>query len=106
MTEETTRETGADDRPMPPFVILEHLAIGGFETVRVAGVTRDEMEAHNIATAMSNVGLRVWLVDLWGDEAEPTISRYVGEPGAAYLHGRGMSSVDSGAGNELTENGL
>lgn len=52
------------DAKQPPFVVLEHLIVGGQELVRIAAWSNDESEAHVLATAMAHAGLRVWLIDL------------------------------------------
>jgi hypothetical protein len=89
----------------PPFVVLEHLKIGPYETVRVCAVTGDEGVAHQVADAMSDAGMRVWLVDLAGTEGTPTIERYVGKPGAAFLYSHGVTPGAAGSGDALTELG-
>ena len=99
MTDESEEKKGA------PFVVLEHLHIASQELVRVVGVTRDELEAHKVAEVMADAGLRIWLVDLWGDEDGPKVERYVGAPGAVWLYQNGQDPTARGAGEKLTEAG-
>lgn len=87
----------------PPFVVLEWLDTPSGPLVRVVAQPDDESEAHTVASALANAGLRVWLVNLWGDDSEPRIERYVGTAGAAKLYGRGVDPTGRDSGIELTE---
>ncbi len=88
-----------------PFVVLEHLLFGGASVVRVVCTTDDESQAAAVAMAMSNIGLRVWFVDLQGTADGPTISRYIGGPAAAWLNAQGEDATHIGAADKATDAG-
>lgn len=97
------------DPVLPPFVVLEWLP--EMDVVR-AFPSRDEGQAHDLATNLARGGARVWFVDLCGaarDEhaaPEPSISRYVTPAGALWLHRKGYDTSEAGAGDRTTAAGL
>lgn len=88
-----------------PFVVLEHLLVGGAPVVRVVCTTDNEDESYTVANALAEVGLRVWHVDLQGDEDGPSITRYIGGAAAAWLHSQGEEPTSRGAGDKATDAG-
>lgn len=104
----TTEAAGVETEPTTegaPYVVLEHLVVGGIEMCRVVCTTQDQMEAHSVSRSLADAGLRIWLVDLWSEDGTPTVERYVGKAGAVWLHERGFDPSGRGAGDKLTEAG-
>lgn len=71
-------QASADQPGAAPYVVLEHLQVAGYELCRVVASLTDQMEAHTVATSLADAGLRVWVVDLYGEGGEPSVERYVG----------------------------
>jgi len=94
----------ADD-PELPYAVLEQLTVGGQALVRIVGVTNDESEAHTLASTMARAGLRVWLVDLWGQDDGPRIERYVNPAAAVWAVENGVDIAAPGGADRASEAG-